>query len=221
MRGERWILRAGEGLVRWAAGRLPSTVRDERYREWSAELPVILHDPGTRPAVRRAVHTLAFALDTTRAATLGRDVHRYQGTHQGKPDPIGLILATLFLLPPMLLGVLAYLGWITYQAIFGANWSAGATLVATNVLLGVFILVRRRSIATDDRWYLAAFISVGAGILLRGLAHQLGWGHPLLFALLSYGGYAIFAGCLAAMAKHYAALIRTEVRSAASGKASS
>jgi hypothetical protein len=45
MRGERWLLRAGEFLVGRSARHLPAAARDERYQEWAAELPVILGDP--------------------------------------------------------------------------------------------------------------------------------------------------------------------------------
>jgi hypothetical protein len=50
MRGERALLRLGESLVRRACRRLPRTVREDRYREWAAELPAILHDPEIRLA---------------------------------------------------------------------------------------------------------------------------------------------------------------------------
>jgi hypothetical protein len=66
MRGERPLLRAGEYLIGRSCRRLPSQIRDERYREWTAELPAILHDPGTRFAVRRAVRMLGYAADTIR-----------------------------------------------------------------------------------------------------------------------------------------------------------
>lgn len=45
MKGERGLLRTGEFLVARAARRLPARVRDERHREWAAELPAILRDP--------------------------------------------------------------------------------------------------------------------------------------------------------------------------------
>ena len=52
MRGERQLLRLGEYLVRRACRQLPQDVREERYQEWAAELPAILHDPPgpVRPA---------------------------------------------------------------------------------------------------------------------------------------------------------------------------
>ena len=70
MRGERLLLRAGEFLVGGACRRLPPGIRDERYREWAAELPAILHDPQVRLAARRAVRMLAYAADTLRGAIM-------------------------------------------------------------------------------------------------------------------------------------------------------
>jgi hypothetical protein len=66
MRAERQLLRIGEYLVGRACQRLPPDVREERYQEWAAELPAILHDPQIRPAPRRAVRMLAYAADTLR-----------------------------------------------------------------------------------------------------------------------------------------------------------
>jgi hypothetical protein len=68
MRAERQLLHIGEYLVGRACQRLPRDVRAERYREWAAELPAILHDPQIRPAPRRAVRMLAYAADTLRGA---------------------------------------------------------------------------------------------------------------------------------------------------------
>jgi hypothetical protein len=70
MRGEPQLLRIGEYLVGRACQRLPQDVREERYREWAAELPAILHDPQTGPAPRRAVRMLAYAADTLRGAIM-------------------------------------------------------------------------------------------------------------------------------------------------------
>jgi hypothetical protein len=70
MRGERRLLRLGEYLVGRACQRLPADIRQERYREWAAELPAILHDPEVRPAPRRAVRMLGFAADTVRGTAV-------------------------------------------------------------------------------------------------------------------------------------------------------
>jgi len=70
MRGERQLLRLGEHLVGRACQRLPPDVREERYREWAAELPAILHDPQVRFAPRRAARMLGYAADTVRATIM-------------------------------------------------------------------------------------------------------------------------------------------------------
>jgi DivIVA domain-containing protein len=70
MRGERRLLRIGEYLIARACAHLPAGARDERYREWAAELPAILRDPGVRPAARRAVRMLRYASGTIRGTAL-------------------------------------------------------------------------------------------------------------------------------------------------------
>ena len=70
MRGERRLLRAGEYLIARACRHLPAGSRDERYREWAAELPAILADPEVRPAARRAARMLRYASGTIRGTVL-------------------------------------------------------------------------------------------------------------------------------------------------------
>jgi hypothetical protein len=70
MRAERRLLRLGEYLVGRACQRLPPDIREERYQEWAAELPVILHDAQIRLAPRRAVRMLGYAADTFRGTAL-------------------------------------------------------------------------------------------------------------------------------------------------------
>jgi hypothetical protein len=70
MRAERQLLRVGEYLVGRACRRLPPGAREERFREWTAELPAILRDPQSRPAPLRAIRMLAYAADTARGAAL-------------------------------------------------------------------------------------------------------------------------------------------------------
>ena len=82
MRGERWALRAGEYLVSLACRRLPARIRQERYQEWLAELPVILRDRDTGPAPVRVARMLAFAADTLRGTVLAADA--YRGAHRGR-----------------------------------------------------------------------------------------------------------------------------------------
>ncbi len=70
MRAERALLRIGEYLVGRACRRLPPKTRDQRYREWTAELPAVLNDPQVRLAPLRAVRMLGYAADTLRGAAL-------------------------------------------------------------------------------------------------------------------------------------------------------
>lgn len=70
MRGERGILRLGEYLVGRACRRLPARQRDERYREWTAELPAILHDPGMRLTWHRVACMLSYAAGVTQGKAL-------------------------------------------------------------------------------------------------------------------------------------------------------
>jgi hypothetical protein len=108
MRGERQLLRLGEYLVSRARQGLPQDIREERYREWVAELPAILHDPQVRSAPRRAAHMLAYAADTLRGAA----------TTPGKtPGPIARrapALTLLFLVTGLVAVVLSV--WAIVQA---------------------------------------------------------------------------------------------------------
>jgi hypothetical protein len=70
MRGERRLLRIGEYLIGRAARLLPAEIRDERRREWTAELPAILRDPDTRLPAHRAARMLGYAAGTIRGTAL-------------------------------------------------------------------------------------------------------------------------------------------------------
>jgi hypothetical protein len=55
------VQRLAEYLIRLSCRRFPEDIRDERYREWTAELPAILDDPDIRFGFRRDVRALRFA----------------------------------------------------------------------------------------------------------------------------------------------------------------
>ncbi len=92
MRAEPALLRIGEYLVRRACHRLPPETRDERYREWAAELPAILHDREIRLAPYRAVRMLGYAADTLRgtARASGR-------ARRGPAAPSSILAGLLFM----------------------------------------------------------------------------------------------------------------------------
>jgi len=58
--------RMAEYLIGRACRRLPGEARDERCREWTAELPAILNDPGVRVPLLRTARALFFAAGISR-----------------------------------------------------------------------------------------------------------------------------------------------------------
>jgi DivIVA domain-containing protein len=95
MRGERRLLRIGEYLIARACAHLPAGARDERYREWAAELPAILRDPAVRPAARRAARMLGYASGTIRGTAFAPgSARRVLARIAGATAPfIGTVLA--------------------------------------------------------------------------------------------------------------------------------
>jgi hypothetical protein len=199
MRGERWALRAGEFLVSLASRRLPPRIRQERYQEWLAELPVILRDRGTAPV--RVARMLAFAADTVRGAALAPET--YHGTHRGKAAKnmrwlgTGLLLLGVLLvcLPAAALALLYPEARDIHQLAAGPNLAYGVSWV----LVGLVFLAASyvpRWYNPQRRWYSVSKLVAGADLSLRAIASSSGWGHPLLFAIISYCGYAISVACL-------------------------
>jgi hypothetical protein len=121
MRGERALLRIGECLVARACRSLPPEIRDERCREWTAELPAILLDPEIKLAPHRAARMLGYAADTLRGTALASSRTRRR--------PLALSTALLGLLLIAGLVAMALSVWNTAQApgrwvnYFGMAWS--------------------------------------------------------------------------------------------------
>jgi hypothetical protein len=98
MRGERRLLRIGEFLIARACRHLPAGARDERYREWVAELPAILDDPDVRPTARRAARMLRYAAGTIRGTTLAPGSGRRVITHTARAAAPFITTGLLFYL---------------------------------------------------------------------------------------------------------------------------
>jgi hypothetical protein len=62
------VQRLAEYLIRLSCRRLPADIGDERYREWTAELPAVLHDPDIRFQIRRDLRALRFAAGHARSS---------------------------------------------------------------------------------------------------------------------------------------------------------
>jgi len=200
MRGERWLLRMGEFLVGRAARHLPAAARDERSQEWAAELPVILHDPDIRPAAARAARMLWFAADTLRGAALrpGRAGHR--GAHRGGAAKGGAAKSARWLgvlagLLTALAALLAFQAFIFYEIVFVVSLAPYVAYLLTSLAMFAGCLLRRMGGAGWYWSYAGVTVAVAGGGAAR-LAGHLGWGHPLLFALISGCGYAVCAACI-------------------------
>ncbi len=180
MKGERWLLGVGECLVGLAARRLPAAVRDERRREWVAELPVILGDPEAKPAAVRAARMLWFAADTVRGAArvqlraLGPARARHRGTHRGPASVGALVKDARWLgvgvgLLTMLAPLLAVGAYIDYRIVVSENLMSYLTLVLTCL---AFLAARRflwRRPAGAYGWHCAGLVAAATGYLLATL----------------------------------------------------
>ncbi len=82
--------RLAEYLIRRACRGLPEDARDERCREWAAELPAILEDPDIRLAPLRTARALRYAAGTGTSARL---LLRADGQARQSRLPRGVILA--------------------------------------------------------------------------------------------------------------------------------
>jgi hypothetical protein len=202
MRGERWLLRAGEFLVGRAARHLPAAARDDRYQEWAAELPVILGDQEIQPAAARAARMLWFAADTVRGAALGPGPARHKGAHRGGAGLknarksarwLGEGCALITVMAVLLAGQAFLVYWVIFVVSLGAYLSCVLSAVAT---LAGCLLLRRRLGGAGRYWFSAGALAATAGGGAARLAHQLGWGHPLLFTLVAACGYAVCAACI-------------------------
>ena len=71
-------------LIRLASLRLSGQDREDRYREWTAELHAIAHDPGTPSRARRGARALLYAADQNRGV---RQLRQRAGSQAPHPPP--------------------------------------------------------------------------------------------------------------------------------------
>lgn len=175
MRAERQLLRLGEYLVGRACQRLPPDVREERYREWAAELPAILHDPQIRPAPRRAVRMLGYAADTLRGTITT------PGRARGRISRLSAALDLLF--PVAALAVVALNVWSIAQ---GPGHVQNYLYVAWGLLLVAYLM--RKQVRPAGRVTallgISAILALGAVILWNAAQAPGDWVYYFLAALL-------------------------------------
>ena len=195
MKGERGLLRTGEFLVACATRRLPARVRDERYREWAAELPAILQDPSLGSPGRRAARMLGYALDTIRATALGPGQDRNQGAHRGR-DPRAAVRTARWLLFPA--GLLAFLS-LPLLLIYIVSLGTGLGLWPA---AGVAFMMVMFGLLVDrflPRWAFAvSTVLLGSWLVYLVAASSAGWpaGPPVLARISGWGFGVLAAFCL-------------------------
>jgi DivIVA domain-containing protein len=120
VRGERWLLRVGGSLIGLASRLLPGEIRDERSREWTAELPAILRDPDTRLAAHRAARMLGYAAGAVWGSALAA------GGARGRLTAVMVVVVGLLTADFLTLVVRGILGaakapgdWVHYCLIVG------------------------------------------------------------------------------------------------------
>jgi hypothetical protein len=175
MRAERQLLRLGEYLVRRACQHLPQDTREERYREWAAELPAILHDPQIRPAPRRAARMLGYAADTLRGTIMT------PGRARGRFPRVSAALDLLF--PVAALAVVALNVW---NIVRGPRELQNYLYVVWGLLV-VAYAVRKRIRPAGRRTALlalSAIVPLGAVVLVNAAEAPGDWVSYLLAALL-------------------------------------
>jgi hypothetical protein len=159
-------------LIRHACRRLPDDVRGERYREWAAELPAILHDPGIRFAARRSARALRYA-----AGTIWSTRHQSRATGHTRPraprTPAVISIGPDDLAPRMVVGVGIYLSAavLTIAVLALVNPHGWWPIIPVFVAAAGFVafcltdLARASDVLYLPKWgwALACFISIPLG----------------------------------------------------------
>ena len=87
MNGASLIRQLAERRIRRACRRLPEETREECYREWAAELPAILGDPGGGRGFVRATRALSYSAGISRATRRLRRVSGGSGGDARRTPP--------------------------------------------------------------------------------------------------------------------------------------
>jgi DivIVA domain-containing protein len=162
VRGERSLLRIGGYLIGLASRLLPGEIRDERCREWAAELPAILRDPDTRLAAHRAARMLGYAAGAVWGSALAA------GGARGRLTAVMAVVVGLLMASSLMAEVLGIQGtangsgdWVHYYEI-----AAGTINLAG---LGLVLAQRIRQAARPMEGLRDAVLAYGAVLIPSGL----------------------------------------------------
>ncbi len=166
MSGGRRLLRIGEYLIGRASRLLPREIRDERRREWMAELPAILRDPDTRLAAHRAARMLRYAAGAVWGSALAR------GGARGRLTAVMAVVTGLF--TASFLGLIVTNTWRAVQA--PGDWVPYCWIAAGSVCLarlGQVVAPRIRRAAKPIEGVRDAVLAYGATIIPDQLLSRL------------------------------------------------
>jgi hypothetical protein len=91
--------------------------------------------------------------------------------------------------------LVAFLAFILYEIIFVVRLAGSVAYLLTSLAMLAGWLLRRFG-GAGWCWCCAGAVAAVAGGGAARLAGHLGWGHPLLFTLISGCGYAVCAACI-------------------------
>jgi Phospholipase_D-nuclease N-terminal len=144
--------RLAEHLIARACRRLPGEAADERYREWAAELPVILSDSDVGSGMRRSARALRYAAGISRCA-------RRLGRPGGRPEPQASLPGRPgFPVRRVATGLAIYLGVVGLVVGLAAAWPGRAVLLPVLPVAVCFAafcladLARARQVRYFPKW---------------------------------------------------------------------
>src|SRR6516225_4017124 len=182
MSGTPHVQRIAERLIRASCRRLPGELRAERCREWSAELPAILHDETIRPGLIRAMRALSYSVGVfTATRRLSRGAGRSRRARLTVAAATATLLASIALYPLLSGGmwfwagvgaviVVAAVGALTRRRAIPAIVCFAATVAGLFAYLNILF-------ARHESW--AGLVPTGASVHHLGLlvAHRRPGGH--------------------------------------------
>jgi hypothetical protein len=166
--------RIAEWLIRAASRRLPADVRAERCREWTAELPAILDDPGIGPAFLRALRLLSFSVGISwTTSRLSRSARAGSGATRTRPPDVA-IRAVLGLL--IWLAVVVGTVTLLHARGFAQAWPVALGLALAIGFDGFCLadIVRAAQVRYLPKWAWALICLIqtpGGGILYLSIGH--------------------------------------------------
>ncbi len=152
MSGRSAAIRLGEFLIRRAVRCLPTEVRDEWFRTFAAELPVILDDPAMRSAFRRYARMLLCAADSIRGAWFLRGALATTGprpvfTVAGAMIPVAAAISVSSM---AILAIAVITTDIRFTLVLSEFVFGGIGLVSTVLFIRIAISRARRETPRDD-----------------------------------------------------------------------